>query len=64
MLGPESVGRAFETWSAGFGSAMALEATMFAPFNLVSFRLIPSALRPLAAAMMSASYTVLLSAMC
>jgi len=47
-----------------FGSAMRLELSMFVPFNLFSFCVIPAELRPQAAALMSAGFTVCLSTMC
>jgi hypothetical protein len=46
----------------GFRSVMLLEACTFAPYNIFAFRLVPPNLRPLAAAMVSATCTVVLSA--
>lgn len=45
-----------------FRSVMTLEACTFTPYNLFAFRLVPPDLRPLAAAMVSATCTVGLSA--
>jgi len=47
-----SLCHSYDTWHEGFGSAMQLEASMFVPFNLLSFRVIPATLRPHAAALM------------
>lgn len=63
-LGADPLAPALHTWETSFASAMALEASMFAPYNLLQFRLIPAPLRPGAGAVMSASFTILLSAMC
>lgn len=48
----------------GFVSAMTLELCLFAPYNLLSFSLIPAALRPHTTAAACAAYTVGLSALC
>jgi hypothetical protein len=52
------------SWQNGFGSAMQLEASMFAPYNMFSFRLIPANVRPQATAAMCAGYTVIMSGLC
>jgi len=59
-----AVATASAAWENGFSSAMLLEATMFAPYNLLAFRLIPSTFRPQATSAMCAGYTVLLSGLC
>ena len=48
----------------GFAAAMALELSLFAPYNLLSFRLIPAVYRPQTTAAACAGYTVALSALC
>jgi hypothetical protein len=48
----------------GFAGAMALELSMFAPYNLLSFRLIPAAYRAQTTAAACALYTIALSSMC
>jgi len=48
----------------GFSSAMALELMMFAPYNLLSFRLIPASFRPQTTAAACAGYTIALSSLC
>lgn len=53
-----------DTWHSSIVSAMQLEAAMFLPFNLLSFRVIPADFRPQASALMSAGFTVCLSTMC
>lgn len=51
-------------WEHGFSSAMLLELSMFTPYNLLSFRMIPFAFRPQTTACMCAAYTVGLSSLC
>ena len=48
----------------GFAAAMALEASLFAPYNLLSFRMIPATFRPQTTATACFAYTVGLSAIC
>jgi len=48
----------------GFVAAMALELSMFAPYNLLSFRMIPADYRPQTTAAACAGYTIILSALC
>ena len=48
----------------GFLGVMQLELIMFAPYNLLSFRLIPSAFRPYTTAAACAAFTVVMSGMC
>tara|TARA_B110001452_G_C15099014_1_gene383239 strand:- start:42 stop:689 length:648 start_codon:yes stop_codon:yes gene_type:complete len=45
----------------GFRSVMVLEACTFAPYNLLAFRCVPPELRPLTAAGVSATCTIVLS---
>ena len=59
-----AVGTASAAWTHGFGSAMTLEAMIFAPYNLMSFRMIPSAFRPQTTAAACAGYTIALSSLC
>ena len=53
-----------DSWQHGFFDSMRLEASMFLPYNLVAFRVIPAALRPQCTAAACAAYTVMLSHMC
>lgn len=55
---------ALATVEAGFVSAMTLELLLFGPYNLLSFRHIPAAMRPLTTAASCGAYTVALSALC
>ena len=57
-------GTATSTWINGFAPAMQLEAMIFAPYNLLSFRMIPSTFRPQTTATACAVYTVALSSLC
>ena len=59
-----AVGTASAAWAHGFGPAMTLEAMIFAPYNLMSFRMIPSTLRPQTTAAACAGYTIALSSLC
>ena len=47
----------------GFRSVMVLEASTFAPYNLLAFSCVPPELRPLTAAGVSATNTIVLSAL-
>jgi len=49
---------------SGFLAAMAFELNIFAPYNLLSFRLIPPNLRPQTTATACAVYTIALSTLC
>lgn len=53
-----------ESWQHNFPAAMQLELAVFAPYNLLSFRLIPANYRPQATAAACAGFTVALSALC
>lgn len=48
----------------GFVSAMALELSIFAPYNLLSFKLVPAAIRAHTTAAACFGYTVVLSTLC
>jgi len=61
---PVLTSSAIQTWDVGFTSAMQLELSIFAPYNLLSFRMIPAAVRPTTTAAACAVYTVALSALC
>lgn len=58
------VSASIDSWQHGFFDSMRLEASMFLPYNLVAFRVIPAALRPQCTAAACAAYTVMLSHMC
>ena len=55
---------ALSTWAAGFGSVMALEASIFGPYNLLAFRCVPASLRPQISTCLSVVFTVALSDLC
>ena len=48
----------------GFVAAMALELSLFAPYNLLSFRMIPATYRPQTTALACGAYTMFMSALC
>lgn len=47
----------------GFEHLMLIELGMFVPYNLLAFRVVPPRIRPLTAALLSATFTVLVSAL-
>lgn len=59
-----SLTQSLDTLRTGFGSAMQLEASIFVPYNLISFKLIPPTLRPQTTAVMCAFFTMGLSHIC
>lgn len=59
----DSTGALLDGWTPeGFRAVMMLEACTFAPYNLCAFKLVPPHMRPLAAAAVSATCTIVLSA--
>lgn len=58
----DGIGALLDGWTPeNFRAVMLLEACTFAPYNLCAFRLVPPDMRPLAAAAVSATCTVVLS---
>jgi len=55
---------AFGTWEQGIVAVMMLELSLFAPYNVLSFRFIPPQLRPQTTSAMCAGFTVALSGFC
>lgn len=47
-----AIAKSVAVWQENFGSAMELEASLFIPYNLLSFRVVPASLRPHAGAFM------------
>ena len=59
----DSTGALLDGWTPeGFRAVMMLEACTFTPYNLCAFKLVPPHMRPLAAAAVSATCTIVLSA--
>ena len=59
----DSTGALLDGWTPeGFRAVMMLEACTFMPYNLCAFKLVPPHMRPLAAAAVSATCTIVLSA--
>ena len=58
----DGIGALLDGWTPeSFRAVMLLEACTFAPYNLCAFRMVPPEMRPLAAAAVSATCTVVLS---
>jgi len=55
---------AIDTWEQGIVAVMMLELSLFAPYNVLSFRFIPAQLRPQTTSAMCAGFTVALSGFC
>jgi len=49
---------ALSTWQAGFVSVMLLELSIFMPYNVFAFRMIPLEARPLVQTLLSAAFTI------
>jgi len=58
------VGTALAGAHASLPSAMALEALIFVPYNLIAFSLVPPALRPSIQAVLACLFTIGLSSLC